>query len=84
MFDLQTINQLGGNTDAESERQKQAAASYSVGSECTNAKNDRENGILSSVLGLLWVKTTSLSGHHSRFGTSTHAIPTIAWFRGIL
>ena len=38
--------------------------------------NDRKRGSFGSTLGLCWVKTTSLSGHHSQFGTtmkrSTH------------
>ena len=36
----------------------------------TNAKKQQKKSRFSSLLGLFWVKTTSLSGHHSRFGTT--------------
>ena len=32
-------------------------------------KNDQKKSSFRSILGLLWVKTTSLSGYHSRLGT---------------
>ena len=39
---------------------------------CTNAKNEQEKCSFRSILGLSWVKTTSLSGHHSQFGTAAN------------
>ena len=35
-------------------------------------KLSRKKSSFRSTLGLFWLKTTSLSGHHSRFGTTMH------------
>ena len=37
---------------------------------CKNAKNEQKNSSFRSTFGLFSIKTTSLSGHHSRFGTT--------------
>ena len=42
------------------------------GGNSKNAKTEQKKSSFRSIFGVFWVKTTSLSGHHSRFGTNSY------------